>query len=196
VPMCCIGWELSLWLSPTQVQQLIDAIAPRFASYGCRVYVHFQQGYGSFQQENMFFHHFWNMQQGKLTGLLHQRILGTTMEEYRGASGGIVDILERFAGHFGVVADSGFGHPYDMVCWEITCMNQFDGSVSESQGDAWGTWALRTPRSSGPAGVVGVVGTGNGRLTDTATRVVPVTTTQHVNWRATIGRLADARAQG
>jgi hypothetical protein len=35
VPMFCIGWELSLWLSPTQVQSLIDTLAPRcFAQPG------------------------------------------------------------------------------------------------------------------------------------------------------------------
>src|SRR5712692_1798938 len=37
VPRVCIGWELSLWLSPTQVQNLIDRLAPMFVAYGCKV---------------------------------------------------------------------------------------------------------------------------------------------------------------
>lgn len=198
LPLACIGWELSLWLSPTQVQELTDALAPRFVAYGCRVYVHFQQGYSSFQQPNKFFADYWKLQVGLLEGVLHQRILGTTAEEYRGASGGLQDVLERFAGNFFCPADSGFGHPFDLIAWEVTCANQFEGSVSESQGDTWGTWALRTPRSTGPAGAIGVMGTGNGRLAEAASRVVvPMTvrTTQRP-WRETVGRLADVNARG
>jgi hypothetical protein len=162
IPLTCIGWELSLWLTPTDVQQLIDAIAPRFTPSGCRVYVHFQQGYGSFQQDGGFVADFWKLQVGKLTGLLHQRILGTTPEEYRGASGGLVDMLQRFAGNFFVPPDSGFGHPFDLVAWEITAMDQFSGTCTERTGDTFGTWAIETPGQSGPAGVVTVMGSGNG----------------------------------
>ena len=76
-------------------------------------------------------------------------------------------------------------------------MHQFDGSVSEHQGDAWGTWAIRTPPSHGPAGAVGVIGTGNGRLADTAARIVPATVRPSGRpWRETVGRLADVRAKG
>jgi hypothetical protein len=195
LPIACIGWELSLWLTPTQVQELIDAIAPRFVAYGCRVYVHFQQGYSSYQQEDHFFHHFWDLQVGKLTGTLHQRILGTTSQEYREASGGLQDVLERFAGNFGCPSDSGFGHPFDLLAWEVSCADQFNGNTSETQGDALGTWALRTPRSTGSAGVVGVMGVGNGRLDDAAAVVTSFTVRPRINWRATAGPLIDLNAR-
>ena len=200
LPLACIGWELSLWLSPTQVQELIDAIAPRFVAYGCRVGTHFQQGYSSYQQDGEFFYKFWERQIGKLEFHLHQRILGTTPQEYREASGGLQDVLERFAGHFSCPADSGFGHAFDLVAWEITCANQFDGSISEDQGDAWGSWAMKTPRANGPAGVVGVMGSGNGLLADAAATASLTSFTgiakHHANWRPRVGRLVDLTLDG
>ena len=78
VPLACIGWELSLWLSPTDVQTLIDRYAPPFVAAGARVYVHFQQGYGSFQQPGKTVADSWNPNVGKLTGLLHQKIVAQT----------------------------------------------------------------------------------------------------------------------
>lgn len=164
IPRACIGWELSIWLSPTQVQQLIDALAPPLVAVGTKVYVHFQEGYSSFQQPGEFFCDFWNRQVGKLTGLLRQKILSQNLHDYRYASGGIVDVLIRFAGHFNVVPDSGFGHPFDDIELEITAQDQFYGSVSEAQGNALGTWALETPPQSGPAGTVRVMGSGNGEM--------------------------------
>lgn len=164
LPLACIGWELSLWLSPTQVQQLIDAIAPRLVAYGCRVYVHFQQGYSSFQQPDKHFADFWNPNVGKLTGVLHQKILDQSPEQYRGDSGGLIDVLQRFAGNFYCSPDSGFGHPFDLIAWEITAMQQFNGDCSQHEGDTMGTWALDTTPQTGPAGSVGVMGSGNGQL--------------------------------
>lgn len=163
VPMFCIGWELSLWLSPTQVQQLIDGMAPQcLKQRGTLVYVHFQQGYMSFQQPGQFVADFWKLQVGKLTGVLRQKILVQTPEEYRTASGGIVDVLQRMAGNFGMPADSGFGHPFDDVELEISAQDQFNRTMTEAQGDALGRWAIETPAQSGPAGRVWVMGSGNG----------------------------------
>jgi hypothetical protein len=163
VPMFSIGWELSLWLSPTQVQLLIDAIAPRCLKQpGTLVYVHFQEGYASYQQPGEFFKDFWNPNVGKLTGVLHQKILSQTPAEYRSDSGGLSDVLERFAGGFGVAPDSGFGHPFDLVALEITAAQQFAGTCSEAQGDVLGRWAINTPAVNGPLGPVSVQGSGNG----------------------------------
>lgn len=163
VPMFCVGWELSLWLSPTQVQQLIDALFPVVQEQpGTLLYVHFQQGYGSFQQPGHFFADFWNLNVGKLTGLLHQKIQDQTPEEYRSDSGGLTDILIRFAGGAGCSAESGFGHPFDCVALEITAMGQFNGTVTEAQGNALAQWAIDTPPVTGPTGVtVRVMGAGN-----------------------------------
>lgn len=163
VPIFCVGWELSLWLSPTQVQQLIDTLAPLcLAQPGTLTYVHFQQGYCSFQQPGEFVADFWKRQVGKLHGVLRQKILAQTPDQYRYDSGGIVDVLQRFAGNFNMPADSGFGHPFDCVELEITAQDQFNSTCTEAQGDALGRWALATPVQSGPAGLVSVMGSGNG----------------------------------
>lgn len=162
VPLMCVGWELSIALTPTTVQQLIDWLCPLFTPAGTRCYVHFQEGYSSFQQPGHVFADFWNPNVGKLTGLLRQKILSQTPDQYRYDSGGIVDVLERFAGNFGVSPDSGFGHPFDDVELEITAQPQFNGTMTESEGDALGQWAIETPAASGPAGLVGVMGSGNG----------------------------------
>jgi hypothetical protein len=140
------------------VQRLIDAIAPPLVEGGCHVYVHFQQGYGSFQQDGGIFADFWKLQVGKLTGLLHQKILTQNQRDYYTASGGLVDILDRFSGKAFCPADSGFGHPFDLVAFEITASYQFDGQMSEAIGDIWGDYALSCP----PSGEVSVMGSGNG----------------------------------
>ncbi len=160
----CIGWELSIWLSPTDVQTLIDAISPQFTPSQTPVYVHFAAGVASWQPDGHPTSYFWQANVGKLTGILHQRIQGTTPEQYQtGASGCLADVLTRFAGNDGFPVDSGFGHPFDCVALEITAMPQFDGNMSEAQGDQWGTVALTTPAQGGPAGSVGVMGSGNGQ---------------------------------
>lgn len=158
-----IGWELSIWLTPTVVQQLIDALAPQFVSYGAKVYVHFQEGYSSFQQPGQVFASFWNGNVGKLTGLFKQKILAQSPTQYWYDSGGIWDVLTRFAGNYGVSPDSGFGHPFDDIELEITATDQFNGNVSEETGNWWGQRALTCPAASGPAGAVTVMGSGNGQ---------------------------------
>lgn len=162
VPLMCVGWELSIALSPTTVQQLIDALCPLFTPAGTRCYVHFQEGYSSFPQPDQTFASFWNPNVGKLTGVLRQKILAQNHDQYRNDAGGICDVLTRFAGNFNVAHDSGFGHPFDDVELEITASFQFNGTMSEGEGDSWGDWALGTPPASGPAGLVSVMGSGNG----------------------------------
>ncbi len=158
VPMFCVGWELSLWLSPTQVQQLIDHLAPQWlAQPGTLGYVHFEQGYAAFQQPGQVTAAFWQLQVGKLTGLLHQKTLTWDAEEYQYR---LVDILERFSGQDGYPSDSGFGHPFDCVAMEISAQDQFNGTCTEFDGDVWGDTALTTPPSHG----VEVMGSGNGQL--------------------------------
>jgi len=151
VPMFCIGWELSLWLSPTQVQQLIDAIAPRILQQQpeTRLYVHFQEGYPSFQQPGKTVADFWNPNVGKLTGLLYQKILSQTDAQFRDS---LKDCLERFGGGFGMVKG------FDFVALELTAMQQFNGTCSEAEGDRIGQLAIDAPKVNG----VGVMGSGNG----------------------------------
>jgi len=158
VPRVCIGWELSIALSPTTVQGLIDALAPTFLAYGCKVYVHFQGGYFAFQQDGGVTADFWHANVGKLTGILHQRDLNDRPDDKANYQARIVDCLQRFAGQFGFPTDSGFGHPFDFIALEITAQPQFNGQMSEADGDAWGRTALNTPPVSG----VAVMGSGNG----------------------------------
>lgn len=160
VPLVCIGWELSIALSPLQVQQLTDAIAPRFAPKS-RVYVHFQQGFAAFEPDHpgATFAEYWNRNVGRLTGILHQRMIDWTREETRYR---YQDILDRFAGNFNCSPDSGFGHPFDCIGLELTAMEQYAGTMSEAEGDEWGRWVIGTPASHGPAGYVSVQGSGNG----------------------------------
>lgn len=158
-PAICIGWELSIALSPTTVQQLIDWVAPEFTPAGTRVYVHFQEDYFSFPQPDHDNASFWNLQTGKLTGVLHQRKLGMDNDLYRAR---LTDCLDRCSGQFNMPHDTGFGHPVDCVALEITAMTQFNGQTTEAEGDALGQWAIDTPPVSGPAGTVQVMGSGNG----------------------------------
>lgn len=150
VPMFCIGWELSLWLSPTQVQQLIDAIAPRCLQQpGTLVYVHFQEGYPSFQQPGGTVADFWKLQIWKLAGLLYQKILAQNDAQFLDS---INDCLERFSGGFNM--PTGF----DFVALELTAMEQFNGKCSEGEGNRVGRLAINAPKVNG----VGVSGSGNG----------------------------------
>ena len=161
VPRFCIGWELSLWLTPTDVQTLIDALAPVWLKQaGTLGYVHFQEGYFSFPQPGQNNASFWRLQVGKLTGVLYQRRLDDSQALYQAH---LADCTTRCAGNFGMPLDSGFGHPFDTVAFEITAQPQFNGQMTEAEGDSWGRCALATPVQHGPAGDVRVMGSGNGQ---------------------------------
>lgn len=163
VPAACIGWELSIALSPDTVQRLIDTIAPQFTPAGTRVYVHFQQGYFSFQPDGHPGATFWQANVGKLTGILHQRVQnGPDTWDKPMYQARLVDCLQRFAGQFFYPSDSGFGHPFDIVALEITAVDQFNGAMSESDGNTWGDTAIAVPPEHGPLGPVPVQGSGNG----------------------------------
>jgi hypothetical protein len=150
VPMFCVGWELSLWQNPTTCQELIDAIAPRCLKQpGTLVYVHFQEGYPSFQQPGGAVADFWKLQQGKLTGLLYQKIIVQNDAQFLDS---LYDCLVRFAGGFNM--PTGF----DFVALELSVMTQFAGSCSEAEGDRIGRLAVNAPAVNGKS----VDGSGNG----------------------------------
>ncbi len=164
VPLVCIGWELSIALSPATVQLLIDALAPQFTPAGTRVYVHFQQGYFAFEVDRpgATTADFWKLQVGKLTGVLYQRVQTGDPWDKPMFQARLADCTSRCAGNFYMPTDSGFGHPFDTVALEITAVDQFNGAMSEAEGNTWGDVAIDTPGESGPAGVVFVQGSGNG----------------------------------
>lgn len=150
VPMFCVGWELSLWLSPTQVQQLIDQTSTLLKRQpGTLLYVHFQEGYPSFQQAGGIVSDFWNPNVGKLTGLLYQKKLSQNDAEFLDS---LKDCLERFGGGFNMIKG------FDFVALELTAAQQFNGSCSEAEGDRIGQLAMNAPKVNG----VGVMGSGNG----------------------------------
>jgi hypothetical protein len=150
VPMFCIGWELSLWRTPTQVQDMIDALSPMcMAQAGTLVYVHFQEGYPSFQQPGGVVADFWNPNVGKLTGLLYQKRLSQDDAAFLDS---INDCLERFAGGWGMAPG------FDFVALELTAMPQFNGTCSEAEGNRIGRLAINAPAVNG----VSVSGSGNG----------------------------------
>lgn len=148
-PAVCVGWELSLWLTPSDVQELIDFVAPYFTPSKTPVYVHFQERYMAFQKDGGSNADFWKANVGKLTGLLAQKMLSQDKAQFRDW---INDCLQRFAG--------GFGMPkgFDFVMLEITAQEQFNGNMSEAQGDAMGQFAIDSPA----VGNARVMGSGNG----------------------------------
>ena len=163
VPRMCVGWELSIVLSPTVVQQLIDWLCPLFTPAGTKCYVHFQQGYFSYQQDGNPGAAFWNLQPGKLTGILHQRVQeGADAWDKPMYQARIVDCLQRFAGQFGYTPDSGFGHPFDFIALEIVAEDAYNNDMSEADQNSWGQTALTTPGVQGPLELVVVQGSGNG----------------------------------
>jgi hypothetical protein len=150
VPMFCVGWELSLWLSPTQVQQLIDRISPIVkAQAGTLLYVHFQEGYPSFQQPGGTVADFWNPNVGKLDGLLYQKLINQNDAQFLDS---LNDCLQRFGGGFNMAKG------FDFVGLELSAMTQFNGTCSEAEGNRIGTLAINAPKVNG----VGVSGSGNG----------------------------------
>jgi hypothetical protein len=66
------------------------------------------------------------------------------------------DVTDRFGGNFGFPTDSGFGHPFDCVAFEISASAQFAGGMGEDFGDLRGLEALYT------LGPIAVMGYGNG----------------------------------
>lgn len=161
VPMFCIGWELSLWLTPTDVQFLIDQLTPLWlAQPGTLGYVHFQEGYPSFQQPGHTVADFWWPQVGKLTGLLYQKLLSQNAAQFLDS---ISDNLQRFCGGFNMPDDSGFDHPFDWVACELSAQPQFNRQMTEAQGNSLARLALNAPSCFGPNGVEArVMGSGNG----------------------------------
>lgn len=159
IPWCCVGWELSLWRTPTEVQDLINQISALVVP-ASNLYVHFQEGYLSFPQPGMPNSSFWNPNVGKLMGVLYQKALPQDNGLFQSSIG---DCLTRFAGNDGFVNNGGFGHPFDFVTYEVTASFQFAGSMTQTQGDAVGQAGIYSPTKSGPGPTVAnVMGYGNG----------------------------------
>jgi hypothetical protein len=157
----CLGWELSLWLTPTDVQWLIDQLYPLILPYGLRFYVHFQEGYPSYQQPGGTVADFWWANVGKLTGLLYQKYIDQNDAQFLDS---IHDNLARFCGGFNMPDHSGVQDgPFTWTALELDAMKQYNNGESEAEGDRLGQLAIHAPAVIGPTGVKAFVnGAGNG----------------------------------
>lgn len=172
VPRVSVGWELN-FLPPGSVkvtppdpgvlQPLIDWLAPIVRDWGAFVYVHFQPGYGAWQQDGLLFADFWNLNVNKLRGLLHQKVTNATDEEYQFGEGGLHDILLHFNGGSGCTPDSGDGTPFDVTAFEVNLEKFSENDISEDEMHRRATVGVNTPHTSGPTGIVHVMGSGCGQ---------------------------------
>lgn len=158
--LCCVAWEASLWMDPTQTQAAIDHVCAITVPAGIPTYIHFQPNYTSFPQPNAFTASFWNDNIGKLSGLYFQ---ADANADCGGRQQRIKEGLERFAGNDGYAVDCGFGHMWDFVTFEVTATNQFFApNLSENDGNTIGFQELCTPAQHGPGGTNQVMGYMNG----------------------------------
>lgn len=162
VPRFGVAWEANLWLQPVELQKLIDAVwAIVGLQAGTQLFYHGGPGNSAWQPDGFTFADFWNRNVHQLAGVFHQKIPEQTREQYRGDSGGITDVLVRFAGGFNCTPDRGDGTPFVFWAGEIGAQQQFNGEMTEAAGDALGTWAIDTPPVTNRA-TVPVDGSGNG----------------------------------
>lgn len=161
VPRFCLGWELSLWLSPEDVQWLIDQLYAQILAALAQFFVHFQSGYFAYQPNGQQTGAFWLANVGKLSGILHQRDFASS-PDYPSYQARIADCLVRFAGQDNCPSDRGDGTPFVFIALEIVAELAFNDGMSEVDQDGWGQAALSTPPAAGPLGIVPVMGSGNG----------------------------------
>jgi hypothetical protein len=158
----CVGGELDLWNTYDSLQAITDAMAPRVKAIGRTLDVHFSTDRADWRPDHpgSTFADYWNPNQGKLSGLWFQSYSDDSDANLQAE---MIPILERFAGNDGVVADSGFGHPFDCHAVEISLQKMFDGGMNQAECDRRGRVLLATPPQGGPAGSVSVQGSGNGQ---------------------------------
>lgn len=158
----CVGGELDLWNSYDSLQAITDALAPRVTAIGRPLGVHFSTNRADWRPDRpgSTFADYWNPNQGKLSDLWFQADSDASDTNLQAE---MIPILERFAGNDGVVPDSGFGHPFDCHAVEISLQKMFNGGMDQAECDRRGRVELATPPQGGPAGLVSVMGSGNGQ---------------------------------
>ncbi len=157
----CVGFELDLWLQPDPLQRLIDLMVPYVVPWGGKLYVHFSTWYSSWPPPGPTpFARFWNTNIGKLTGLLWQTDVNAPIADVQANA---IDVLSRFAGNYFCSPDSGFGHPFDLIGLELQAEAAFAGNADEAKQNEYARGIMATPPQQGPAGLVSVMGSGNGK---------------------------------
>lgn len=117
------------------------------------LYYHGTVGNISWQQDGTDTATFYNTLIGVVSGCLYQADVDWTAGMLQAR---INDVTDRFSGNFGFSPDSGFGHPWDCVAFEISATAQFNGNMTEDFGDLRGLEALYA------LGPIAVMGYGNG----------------------------------
>jgi hypothetical protein len=171
----CVGGELDLWNTYASLQAMTDAIAPRVNAIGRTLAVHFSTDRADWRPDHpgSTFADYWNPNQGKLSGGLWFQ--SYVYDSDANLQAEMVPILQRFAGNFGVVADCGFGHPFDVHAVEHSLEAMYDGDMDQAEADRRGSVLLATPAQGGPAGMVSVMGSGNGQHRDSRMTGSPLT---------------------
>ena len=157
-----VGFELDLWTDPgrsgdptTNIQDIIDHVVALVDPSVTPCYVHFSTGTASWQRDGEFTYSFWNPNVNKLTGLLYQYYQPTCPD----MQNQFLDVQVRFGGSNGFVNDSGFGHPFDVVAFELGANEFFNGNISYADVEALGFQSIYSPV---PSPGVPVMGSGNG----------------------------------
>lgn len=157
----CVGGELDLFNTPGPMfQALIDHVTGPLVAAGCHCYVHFSEGYVAWQAPGDLGSTFWIANMGKLTGILHQKKLTWDCPTYQAR---LADLQIRFGtGDSGWPADSGFGHPFDIVADEYSATGRFNQTMSETEAKAMGNQAICSPGRGGIPTPLPIMGYNNG----------------------------------
>lgn len=148
----CLGWEMSLFLDTQEQWELAAALGPVcLKKDGTLVYIHEQEGYMAFPLPDKDQASFWWPLQGYVHGILLQRRLNTTDQDF---AYWIQDCMARLLGGFSMPPTNGIdGRMLMGVGFELNYMDQFfDGATTES-GNHLGDIAIAN----------GTDGTGNGQ---------------------------------
>lgn len=158
----CVGGELDLWNTFDSLQTMTNYIAPRVKKNKRTLGVHFSTNRADWRPNHpgSTFAEYWNQQINKLDELWFQSHPTCNDTDLVNA---IIPILDRFAGNFGVTPDRGDGLPFSCVAVETSLQAMFDGSCDQAECDRRGRITLSVPPSSGPAGLVSVMGSCNGQ---------------------------------
>lgn len=155
--LCIVGFELNLFVGAGQpINDIIDYFTQECGlneANGCPAYVHFTSEVTWWGQDGSNRSVWWDLQRGKLTGLLYQNDpawpIWLAQQHYRDST----DVSAGFPGR-----DSGFGHDFDFVCLETQLERAFGdhADLDENDLDLFGYLSLCTN------GKLPVMGFGNG----------------------------------
>lgn len=141
IPAFVLAWEESLFLDTDEIWEAAKRLAPIILKKeGTLFYLHEQEGYMGFPKPNQDQASFWWPLQGMVHGILLQRRLNTSDQDF---IFWIQDCMARLLGGFNMPPTNGIdGRMLMGVGFELNYMNQFfDGATTES-GNHLGSLAI------------------------------------------------------